>query len=995
MKKCVICILVMFAFTVNADVVNVFMGQAVGVNGDSLTAVRYGSWPLVIDATDDASLGSTSALEMIVDMGEVKSVSSILLQNMPADGYAVGEPGDIRVYVADDESAGLNSSFTHEITNGRTGMNSDQRGIANAWETYSLPSTISKRYVKIDITGNGQPGKTLYQFQNMAINAVPASVSMGKVLGVNGDTIEAAHYGTWPQTLNGSDSSSLGNLSACEMIVDMGDVKTVSAILLQNMPDNGYGIGEPGDIRVYVADDESAGFLSSFTHEITNGRTAMTSDQRGMANAWETFKLPSIITKRYIKIDITGNGQPEKTLYQWQDIDAVCPSVWAVDGDTAFYQDGGDPANPSAPMLQIEDGTESSNHNAISYVMDLGSVTAFKSVGILNRSVYQVAGNPKAAKIFVAPDETAAGFNPQDKSSFTVQINVGQPASNTFTGSDTTANEERYIDVLDGYSRQYIMVEITDNSSGPINSVNYFVQFQGVMTDNAHHGISAGALFGLPDNIDPSYSDEPSIFTHEGYQAVRFFYNGGPDGDKRTDIVIDQLTVKDIQKVLFTNWYVENTLENVRSLSMWVAPASGTGSESDPDWETTLKYNKSSYSEQIFPQNGGGEGALDPDVYSKGMEREADVIDVSRRYILMSVKSTFFGNMGEFDSSSNYLYYSSLGDISVLGTDSITDCEEVVRLGLSLSTDLDKNCRVDILDLKELADEWLKCTDPGVSGCVQTADSTPTYSIQPVPTSGITIDGALSDWPSDSEWIYLTDLYAGDYPHDVAEAKMSLRWNGTTDKIYGAVIVDDSEHHFSSTATYTADLIEIYSQGDAAGGTGWGADVDGSKYFDAAQQYFVGHKATSGTWSAWADLTSIASTAGFEAATSVNGNKIIYEFAVKQFNNYGGISGGTTDVTQLTAGNMVGLDVIADTVHDSSLFTMISENMFIGKSNDAAQFQQYELVNSLPERYCGDWGYMAADVSQNCRVNLEDLAIMASQWFSCDDPQDSACTHNW
>lgn len=148
-------------------------------------------------------------------------------------------------------------------------------------------------------------------------------VSMGNAVGVNYDELQAAHYGSWPQTLNGFDHASSGNLSAFEIIVDMGEVESVAAILFQNMPDNGYGIGEPGDIRVYVAADESNGLTSSFTQEVTNGRTPMDADYRGIANAWETFTLPTTLTKRYVKIDITGNGQPGQTLYQWQDIAAT------------------------------------------------------------------------------------------------------------------------------------------------------------------------------------------------------------------------------------------------------------------------------------------------------------------------------------------------------------------------------------------------------------------------------------------------------------------------------------------------------------------------------------------------------------------------------------------------------------------------------------------------------------------------------------------------
>ena len=159
------------------------------------------------------------------------------------------------------------------------------------------------------------------QTHHISPNAAKPAFSMGYVVGVNSDSVAAANYGSWPQTLNGFDSATAGNTSALEMIVDMEYAKSVSAILIQNMPENGYGVSEPGDIRVYVADDESAGLASSFTHEITNGATPMNVDNRGIANAWETFTLPtSISNKRYVKISITGNNQPSQTLYQWQDI---------------------------------------------------------------------------------------------------------------------------------------------------------------------------------------------------------------------------------------------------------------------------------------------------------------------------------------------------------------------------------------------------------------------------------------------------------------------------------------------------------------------------------------------------------------------------------------------------------------------------------------------------------------------------------------------------
>jgi hypothetical protein len=503
-----------------------------------------------------------------------------------------------------------------------------------------------------------------------------------------------------------------------------------------------------------------------------------------------------------------------------------------------------------------------------------------------------------------------------------------------------------------------------------------------------------GEFFGLPDDLSPSLSDAVDVGPYPPFPTtpmIRFSYMGDPmGGDMSTDIVIDQLAAKDIQKVLFRNLDGEATSANIRELSMWVAPASGPGSESDPDFD---RFNKASYSVQIFPQ-AGGEGVPQPEVATQGVTREVNVTQVSRRYILMKIGSNFVGDIGQFYPEQGYDYNWEiyLSDISVLGTDSIKNCDDVLDLGLSLSADLTKDCHVNMSDLKIMADEWMQCTAPGTVGCIQVPGDMPVHEIASVPVGGITVDGSLSEWPADSEWVYLSHLYSGDNSYDVKTAKMSLRWDGSTDKIYAAVIVDDPEHNFSDTATYTADLVEIYSQGDAAGGTGWGAG--GTKYFDAAQQYFVGHKISTGKWAAWADLTSIASSAGFESAVTLNGDKIIYEIGIKQFNNYGGISGGATEGTDLTAGDIIGLDIVADTVYTNG-FSMLSENMFLDKYLDAGQFQQYELVNSLSQRNCGVWGYLKSDISQDCRVNLTDFAMVAQEWLNCDDPTEDNCQNNW
>lgn len=297
--------------------------------------------------------------------------------------------------------------------------------------------------------------------------------------------------------------------------------------------------------------------------------------------------------------------------------------------------------------------------------------------------------------------------------------------------------------------------------------------------------------------------------------------------------------------------------------------------------------------------------------------------------------------------------------------------------------DITGDCCVNTDDLTVLSGQWAQCTMPGNPECSQTPDSIPSYYIAEAPAGGITVDGNLNEWPADSEWIWLDENYFGYAYPDVTEARFALRWSETTDTIYLAVVVDDPEHSFSDIPTGQADIIEIYSQGDASGGTGWGAS--GTGYFDVAQQYFVGpDSAGTSYWTSWADLTATNSDAEFEAAVSVDGDIITYEVGIKQFDDYGGISGGNTVVTQLSSGMLVAFDVIVDTVfYNTERFSMLSENLLTGKFDNAGQFQLYELTDSLPTQNCGMWGYLSPDINHDCMVDLLDFAELAASWSLC------------
>jgi hypothetical protein len=241
-----------------------------------------------------------------------------------------------------------------------------------------------------------------------------------------------------------------------------------------------------------------------------------------------------------------------------------------------------------------------------------------------------------------------------------------------------------------------------------------------------------------------------------------------------------------------------------------------------------------------------------------------------------------------------------------------------------------------------------------------------------IPRGTVVVDGNLSEWSEGVEWVRLDKIYYGS-PNDVVEAWFALRWNDDANKVYAAVIAYDSDHVFLDEYVYwdASDRLEVYSQGDAEGGSGYVGT------YDVAQQYYVAPNSTDGCWATWAWGEPIGGDAGFEYAVTVSGDEIIYEVGVTQFDNYGGFSGGDTNVTDLNVGSVVGFDLAVDT-RWSEGFGMLSENLMTGKSGNADQFARYMLVEEAGGPSCFE---LVADVDGNCVINWADLAVLADNWL--------------
>ena len=302
---------------------------------------------------------------------------------------------------------------------------------------------------------------------------------------------------------------------------------------------------------------------------------------------------------------------------------------------------------------------------------------------------------------------------------------------------------------------------------------------------------------------------------------------------------------------------------------------------------------------------------------------------------------------------------------------------DLACLGL-MPGDIYEDCAVDFQDLAEISAEWLDCTLPGV--CVPLGPNT-------IPLGTANVDGDLDEW-ADADWIALDQPYWATTP-DVAEAKFAVRWDPNTDRIYAAVVVNDANRIF--TDGYVdwddADIIEVYSHGDETGGDHYGISSFG--WFDTAQQYIVG--ANTNQIDYWAVLGSGDPNVGpgytdllYSVAVDDTNDLIVYELGVKQFDNYGGISGGSTVISDLTSGDIVGFDIVVGTRYGTNPgdFGMLAANMMLNKYVYTSAFQKYTLIGTD----CDALGYPGADISgpagvPDCVVNLYDFAALASDWM--------------
>jgi hypothetical protein len=87
-----------------------------------------------------------------------------------------------------------------------------------------------------------------------------------------------------------------------------------------------------------------------------------------------------------------------------------------------------------------------------------------------------------------------------------------------------------------------------------------------------------------------------------------------------------------------------------------------------------------------------------------------------------------------------------------------------------------------------------------------------------------------------------------------------------------------------------------------------------------------------------------------------------------------------------------GADVIAN--YTDTLTLNAGETVyFVNPSESSATVTAPSMVdfNLLVEKLYCEGGYISGDLNQDCYVNLEDFALLASDWMKCSDPANAAC----
>ena len=249
---------------------------------------------------------------------------------------------------------------------------------------------------------------------------------------------------------------------------------------------------------------------------------------------------------------------------------------------------------------------------AIHALLDLGKVQLVDTIVHVNRTTAFTNLAAKDAIIYVAADESDAGFDPNDVSCYTQEVWAG-----TWAPDNSEAGTGRVADI-DNVRRRYFLIDYTSNRQGLLTGETNYDRVQ--LTDIEARNSSAGLLQGL--------SDDYVIDSDVTYQLME---EGGTSGDHVIHMLVDLGIVRPVEKIynvnrtdVFTNLSAKNVIIKVAA---------------DEDASSFDPLLTSSYTQQVFS------GLCSPDTGDAGANRVANITDTARRFFLIDYPDNRMGTI--------------------------------------------------------------------------------------------------------------------------------------------------------------------------------------------------------------------------------------------------------------------------------------------------------------------------------------------------------------
>jgi hypothetical protein len=446
------------------SVIDVSAGQIQGIYPDTVSSVVESGYDHVRVFNNDSANKSYSW--MLLDLGSAQYVAYFTMTNRLDGGLF--NVAQAEVYVSSQENDENFDpldvdNFTTCVFSGIPSPDSYAAGVERTIGVHA-----NHRYFLFKIVSNYrgyyglEGGRTYADFSDIAIsNQVDVSidVSAGQIQGIYPDTVSSVEESGYDHVRVVNNNSA--NKSYSWMLLDLGSAQYVASFTMTNRLDG--GLFNVAQAEVYVSSQENnENFdprdVDKFTTCVFSGIPSPDSYAAGVertigVNANRRYFLFKIVSnyRGYYGLEGDRIYADFADLAIVSQIDVAAGKVCGLDGDTV------EPVTENGYTYFRAYNRNYPADTAEYLLLNMGQIRKVTSLMIANRCDNDSLYNVGQVQVYIAPDESATGFDAFSSSSYTQCVFSGLPLSANYS-----QGERRTLDITDT-SRQYFMIKIVSN----------------------------------------------------------------------------------------------------------------------------------------------------------------------------------------------------------------------------------------------------------------------------------------------------------------------------------------------------------------------------------------------------------------------------------------------------------------------------------------------------------------------------------------------------